>query len=93
MIDLTSKVVRFHLSAEGRRALKGLVPARGPFEALVLSVGDLGPLVWTSVGVLEKQAEQVVPAMLLRWDYIATMIFDHQTEPTAPPPRIGFRPV
>ncbi len=91
MIDLSDRVVRFYLSLEGRTALRGIVPVRGSFQALVLETSDLGPLVSRSAGRPKKEVEQVVPAMLLRWDYIATMTFDYQAGGGATRPPIGFR--
>lgn len=92
MMDLSSRTVRFYLSAEGKRALRGLVPTRGSFQALVLSMGDLGPLVWFSAGKPNQSVGHGVPLMLVRWDYIATLTFDYEPERAATPSPIGFSP-
>ena len=91
MMDLTGRTVRFHLSAEGRKALRGLVPVQGSFQAFVLTTGELGPLVYRSAGRRKKGVEQEVPAMLIRWDYIATMTFDFELENAPARAPIGFR--
>jgi len=91
MMDLSSRTVRFHLSAEGRKALRGLVPVQGSFQAFVLATGELGPLVYRSAGRARKQPEKVIPAMLIRWDYIATMTFDVEFKSPPARPPIGFR--
>lgn len=93
MIDLSGQVVRFYLSGEGRRALKGLVPARGSFQAPVLTTSDLGPLIWRSTDKPRKQIGKAVPVMLIRWDHIATMSFDLEIAGgRSARERIGFRP-
>jgi len=76
MIDLSGRTVRFYLSPEGRRALRGLLPARGSFQALVLSTEEMGPLVWLSAKRPAKAGEFGVPLTLVRWDYIASLTFD-----------------
>lgn len=92
MTDLTDRTVRFYLSAEGRKALRGLVPAQGSFQAFVRATGELGPLIYRSAGRPNKEVEQVVPVMLIRWDYIATLTFDYEPEESPIRTPIGFTP-
>jgi hypothetical protein len=91
MMDISGQVVRFFLSAEGRRALKGVVPTRGSFEAFVIAIDEFGPVVWSDFRG-RKKVPRRLRATLFRWDYIASMVFDYRFEPGAPPAAIGFRP-
>jgi len=91
MIDISGQWVRFHLSHEGRQALKGLVPAKGSFQALVVETENLGPLVWNPAK-RSKRADRRVPVMLLKWDYIASLAFDYQLERGLARAPIGFTP-
>lgn len=90
-MNIGQQPVQFHLSPDGRRALRGLVPNSGSFEALVVGQEDLGLLVWRPLK-RSKWLPQRVPVMLLRWDYIATMTFHLRRveEPARGP--IGFGP-
>lgn len=90
-MDISGQIVQFYLSAEGRRALKGIIPAKTPFEALVLSTGELGPVVWADFQG-RKKGPRKLRAMLFRWDYVASMVFDYKWETGAAPAAIGFRP-
>ena len=91
-MNLLDRTLRFHLSTEGRKALRGLVPATGSFQARVVSQEELGLLV-NRRSTKVKRLSESVPVMLLRWDNIATMTFDYQPggAPTRPP--IGFREI
>jgi len=91
MIDTSSRVVRFYLSAEGRKSLRGLVPARGSFQAVVIATDQLGALVYRAAGRSGALSSEKIPVMLLRWDYIASMTFDYQTEGGPVRTSIGFR--
>jgi hypothetical protein len=91
MIDASGRIVEFYLSPEGRKALRGLVPARGPLEALVIATDDLGPLVRVGASGRRVEAEEGVPVMLLRWDYIGTMTFTYPREGEPERAPIGFR--
>jgi hypothetical protein len=90
-MDMSGQIVRFYLSAEGRRALKGVMPSRNSFEAWVLDTDELGPVVWTDFE-RHKRIPGRLRVMLLKWDYIASMAFDYQFEPGAVRAAIGFRP-
>jgi hypothetical protein len=89
-MELAGRTVRFHVSPEGRKALRGLVPATGSFQAHVVEQGELGLLVNMQVGKA-KALDQNVPVMLLRWDYIATMSFEYRPERGPIRAAIGFR--
>ncbi len=88
-MDLSSKPVLFHLSSEGRKALKGLVPPKGSFPALVLGLDEVGA--WILVGGKNNVgANEKVPVMLLKWDYIATAAFEFRPEIVPARARPGF---
>jgi hypothetical protein len=78
MMDLSGKTVRFYLSEQGREALTELVPRPESFQALVVSVGDLGPLVWMAAAAPAETPAGTGPVMLVRWDYIETLTFDYE---------------
>jgi hypothetical protein len=89
-MDVSGQLVRFHLSAESRRALRGLVPAKGSFTGYVLDTNDLGLLVSPALEGSAGSAGQSA-VLLLKWDYVVTVTFDYrQQEPSRRPP-IGFR--
>jgi len=90
-MNLGQQPVQFHLSPEGRRALRGLVPNSGSFQAVVVGQEDLGLLIWRPLGRL-RRLPQRVPVMLLRWDYIATMTFHLGGVEEATREPIGFSP-
>ena len=90
-MDLTGRFVRFHLSGDGRKALRGLVAAKGSFQALVVATADLGPLVSQTTSEV-RQGGQTVPVMLVRWDYIAAMTFDLALDRAPAREAIGFTP-
>ena len=92
MMDLSGVVVRFYLSGQGRRALKGLVPARGSFQAPVLATSELGPFVWRSAAGDKRDTKELGPVMLLRWDYIATISFDYRQPEEPGREAMGFLP-
>jgi hypothetical protein len=91
-MDISGQFVGFFLTREGRLALKGLVPAGGSFEALVLGTDALGPLVWSEFRK-SKRVPKRLRVMLLRWDYIASMVFEYRypVRTEAGRPGIGFR--
>jgi len=91
MTEISSRVVRFYLSAEGRKALRGVVPVRGSFQAQVVDTVGLGPLVYLPSTRRAVGFEEAVPVILLRWGYIASMTFDYQPEGGTPRVPIGFR--
>ena len=81
-LDLTGQSVRLTFAAAGRAELRKVFP-RGRFECQVLAQDDRG--LWILVG--EKQtgeSKMAIPAMLIRWDYIATIAFDYQHVPSGP---------
>lgn len=85
-MDISGKPVLFHLSAQGHQALKGLIPRRASFQALVLGVDTIGA--WILIGAKKReQVDQTVPVMLLKWDYVATVAFEFKVE--RPPTRVA----
>lgn len=84
-------VVLFRLSPEGQRALRGLVPATGSFQAYVVDQEELGLLVDPRVRKT-RLVGQDIRVMLLRWDYIATMNFIYRREIRPARARPGFTP-
>lgn len=88
-MEIRGQFIRFFLSPQGSRALKGLVPAKRSFESLVLEEDSLGLLVWPP-GKKARLAAQTVPVMLLRWDYVAAMTFAYQADAKVAPRPIGF---
>jgi hypothetical protein len=78
-MDLSSKPVSFHLSPQGRRALGALVPKRGSFRALVMSMDATGAWVLFP-GTSGGGAGERIPVMLLKWEYVSTVVFDFKPE-------------
>jgi len=56
--DLSGRIVRFYLSPEARKSLGSLVPVKGSFQALVIGVTDLGPLVWRRMGKADEKGRR-----------------------------------
>ncbi len=90
-MKIDEQVVLFRLSPEGMRALRGLVPPIGSFQAYVVEQEELGLLVDTRVRKA-KSPDQNIPVMLLRWDYIATMSFEYRREIRPERARPGITP-
>ncbi len=88
-MPMGSQLVRFHLSPEGQRALKGLVPA-GSFQATVVDEDSLGVMIWRPLKRSRPVPERI-PVMLLKWEYIATMVFDYRPAAEVGRATIGFR--
>ena len=81
-LDLTGRSVRLTFAAAGRAELAEEFPS-GRFEGEVLAQDDRG--LWILVG--EKQigeSAMMIPTMLAKWDYIATIAFDYQHAPSGP---------
>ena len=78
-MDLTSKPVLFHLTVEGRRALGILVPRKGSFRALVVAMDSVGAWILFP-GMGTSTAGRGTPVMLLKWEYISTVVFDFKAE-------------
>lgn len=83
-----SQLVRFHLSPEGQRALRGLVPA-GSLQATIVGQDSLGVTIWRPLK-RSKLAPERIPVMLLKWEYIATMAFDYRPQLPVSRMPIGF---
>ena len=88
-MDVFGTPVLFHLSAEGKRALKGLIPKKGSFVAFVVQMDPVGA--WVDFGMKHEAAGgEGVPVMLLKWDYVAVAEFEFQPETQATCARPGF---
>ncbi len=75
-MNLRNKVVWFHLSGNGREALRGLVPDKPSFEAMVMREDEIGA--WVMLGASPPPLETPsVPVTLIKWDYIATVTYEH----------------
>ncbi len=90
MIDASGRVVEFYLTAEGRKVLRGIVPSRGPFQALVIATDELGPVVLSRARGPREETVEAIPAMLMRWDYIVSMTFPYTEEGEPPRVPVGF---
>lgn len=86
-MTLAGSKVFFRLTAEGRKALKGLVPANGAFPADVLDEDERG--VWVKIG----REKQTVRAMLIRWTHFSVAVVEMVVVAEATRSRIGFRAV
>ena len=88
-MEIKGQRVVFHLSPEGRDALKGIVPRKGSFTALVVDSDTFGPVVrMRKTG--GKTVNEELPLMFLRWDYIAAMACEYRFAPAPEGRRIGF---
>lgn len=88
MLLRKGRVVRFRLSPEGEKALKGLL-TKSSLQALVEDVDELGA--WILLD--KKTPEDVGTVMLLKWDYFSTAVLEIEPEmPTAEGLEIGFKP-
>ncbi len=74
-MDITDQVAVFHLSAQGRRTLKGLVPTGASFEAFVLDMDDRGA--WLMIGRKPSEGRgATVPVTLLKWEYVSAVAIE-----------------
>ena len=78
-MDLSRKPVSFHLTAQGRRALGKLMPKRGSFRTLVMSMDSTGAWVLFP-GASGSAGGERIPVMLLKWEYISTVVLDFSLE-------------
>jgi hypothetical protein len=78
-MDISGKPVLFHLSAQGRRALGVLVPKKGTFRALVVAIDNIGAWVLFP-GTSGGDPGEPVPVMLLKWEYVSTVVFDFKPQ-------------
>jgi hypothetical protein len=63
-----------------------LIARRASFQAFVLGIDTMGA--WILVRAKKgEQADQTVPVMLLKWDYVATVAFEFKLE--RPPARVA----
>jgi hypothetical protein len=75
-MNLRNKLVWFHLSGDGREALRGLIPDKPSFEALVIREDEVGAWVMLGVGPPSSEAPSV-PVTLIKWDYVASVTYEH----------------
>ena len=88
MLLLKGKVVRFRLSPEGEKALKGVMD-KPSLQALVEEVDELGA--WILLD--KKTSEDLSTVMLLKWDYFSTAVVEIEQEfPIVEKIEIGFKP-
>lgn len=69
---LKDEFVVFHLSAEGREALRAVFPDANSIRGYVLDVDELGVWIWVST----ERASKLVPVILLKRQYFSTAEFD-----------------
>ncbi len=75
-MNLSNKLIWFHLSDRGREALHGLVPEGASFEALVIREDEVGA--WVMLGAPTSPPDApFVPVTLVKWDYIACVTYEH----------------
>jgi hypothetical protein len=84
-MKLSGSRVRFHLLAQGREALKGIVPEKEFLEGFVVSENHLG--VWLSLPEFRPATE----AILLKWDHFSTATLEYEPETPAEKLPVGFR--
>jgi hypothetical protein len=88
MLSLNGKIVRFRLSPEGEKALRGLFSRRS-LQVQVEEVDELGA--WIVLDQAVPNGPKTV--MLLKWDYFSTAVVEVEQEvPTSERVDIGFRP-
>jgi hypothetical protein len=88
-MDIVGQRVVFHLSREGRKVLEGILSKKGSFSALVIDVDSFGPVIRMR-GPGRTRRSESFSAVLLRWDYIATIAFEYHQQVFEIGPRIGF---
>jgi hypothetical protein len=88
-MNIVGQRVIFRLSREGREILDGILSKRGSFSALVVDVDDFGPVIRMR-GPGRTRRGGSFSAVLLRWDYIATIAFEYHQRALEFRPRIGF---
>ena len=85
-MDIVGQRVVFRLSREGRQILEGILSKQGAFSALVIDVDSFGPVIRPG----RTRRRESFSAVLLRWDYIATIAFEYRQRVFETRPRIGF---
>ncbi len=77
--DLKGKSIRLRLAAVGRAQFRKLLP-NGWIKSQVLDQDERG--LWILAGKKQTgESKMAIPAMLIKWDYIATIAFDYQYVP------------
>jgi len=72
-VDLGGRIVRFHLSPEGKDALANLFPATVGFDAEVVETDTEG--LWVLVA---GEIETPLRVKLLKWGYFSTASVEYQ---------------
>jgi hypothetical protein len=74
-MDITDQIAVFHLSTQGCRALRGLVPRGASFEAFVVDMDELGA--WLMIGRKAATGNNAtVPVTLLTWEYVSAVAIE-----------------
>jgi len=73
------------LLAQGREALKGILPEKEFLEGFVVSENHLG--VWLSLPEFRPATE----AILLKWDHFSTATLEYEPEAPTEKLPVGFR--
>ena len=89
---LPGKAVLLRLSPEGRKALAGLVPARGAVRAWVLGIDHLGLGIWVSLGSQRQRVSEAEAAVLLKWSHFSTAMSEWELQVSPARVGIGFWP-
>jgi hypothetical protein len=79
----------FYLSSVGERALGMWTGKRSSFPALMKSYDTVGAWIqppWES----DERPDSAEPVMLVKWEYVATVIFEVVPEQPLARTRIGF---
>jgi len=84
-MKLSGSTVRFRLLAQGREALKGIVPEKEFLEGFVVSENHLG--VWLSLPEFRPATE----AILLKWEHFSTATLEYEPEPPTEKTPVGFK--
>lgn len=96
-MTLTGELVVFHLTTEGKQALKDFVSQKGQVSAYVVDQDELGFWIWMPARRAKspitkvRGADETRPVILLRWDSFSTAVIGYRPKPVRAPERIGFR--
>lgn len=88
-MDISGKPLLFHLTASGQNAIGRMLPERGSFQGLVLGTDEIGAWVlFPGTGPIPPG--EPVPMMLVKWEYVSTVVFEFKPEPPASKRAMGF---
>lgn len=88
-MDISRKPVLFHLTSTGQNAIGHLLPGKASFQALVLGTDATGAWILFPGGK-DIGAGEPVPVMLVKWEYISTIVFEFMPEPPSVRKGMGF---